>query len=318
MEEHKSALETKVKERTTELAEANEKLSNTNNRIEELKNTVNTQQLSVDDLRKLENEIKGVVEATERARALKEERKKAFLRSQEELTMHLNKLETVVTDYNHKVSQLTVLVPTLSSNGSKLKLQIHKDNRMTQSPNSLLGADVSDFVRPTIEAKRDEFEIKADRSKRDHQDALDKLELVAHQHDESAAKLKIIQDKITRLTETLEQDQEAHNLKVAVRQREVEAMELKIATLRHPVAIEEQMASYERQCAELEALRRTHQEESVARKNFILSEVNMGLHLMKEHDAYWRQKNDELAQYWERKREETQGSLFVPPNINLD
>jgi kinetochore protein NDC80 len=318
MEEHKSALEMKVKERTTELSESNDKLALANNQLEKLKQTVNTQQLSVDDLRKLENEMKGVIEATERSRSLKEERKKKLSAAQEDLSHQVNQLEGLVVQYNHKMSQVALLVPSLTSKGVNSVLRVHNDDRMLQSHVSVLGVDLQDFVRPTVEAENNKLEVESDKCKRIHLEVSDKLKQAMQRGDETSSKLQILKDKIEKLEENIAQEQDAHMQKMNVRQREVDSMETKIDALRDPVAIEEQMASYERQCAKLEIMRQNHQEDSVLYRNIVLTEINAGLQLMKDHDTYWRHKNDELSQYWDLKQQEAKGELSVPANIQLD
>ena len=90
--------------------------------------------------------------------------------------------------------------------------------------------------------------------------------------------------------DTLEGEREAQDAKLAVRQREAESMEARVAFLRDPVALEEQVAQFERQYAELEALRMKYEEDNVSRKRAVCEEIEKACLQMKRYDDYCLKK----------------------------
>jgi kinetochore protein NDC80 len=315
MDEHKTQLAQKVKERTVELAETEQKLQKMNAYVEDIKKTVESQELSVDDIYRMENEQKGVNEAMDRVYTSKEQSRKALLKGEEELTGLCNKLDSVMADYNAKVGELA-LVPKLGPKFASSKATFHKDNMLDADQSKLLGVDLQSAVRPLVLQSKTEYVEKGDQARWEYQDALDKLETAQEACNEAAAKLDIVKHKNGKCEETLEFEREAQEAKLAVRQREVEAMEDKVAALRDPVALEEQMTGYERQCAELEALTLRHKEDNIAQKKAVQDEMEAAFKLMAEHDEHCRQKLSDLDNYWMQKKAKM-GQVRVPANIVL-
>jgi plasmid stabilization system protein ParE len=100
----------------------------------------------------------------------------------------------------------------------------------------------------------------------------------------------------------MEREREQQEAALAVRLREVDAIESKIESLRDPAALEEQIARYQRQCTQLEALQMKHQEENVSQKKAVQDEINAALRAITEHNDYVRKQFAELQQYVLRKK----------------
>ena len=93
--------------------------------------------------------------------------------------------------------------------------------------------------------------------------------------------------------------------------REAESMETKVASLRDPVALEEQMTQFERQCAELEAMRQQYEEDNLARKKAVCDEIDQACAAMEDYDQFCLQKVAEVGKYREDKRADY-GALQMP------
>ena len=316
MDGQKTAFEQKVKERTAELAKTNEKLEKMNAHVDNLKRMIETQELSVDDIHTMESELKGLGEATDRAVALRDQRRKTLLASEKELLAVCNHLEAILVDYNTKVSELE-LIPRLGSDLKGMKATLRKEHLLAEDQSKIFGVCLETTVRPSVESFKTKFVAEVEQTKANYQDSLDMMENTSDACSAAQSKLKIVQDKTAKCEKTLEDEQEAHSAKLAVRQREVEAMENKVAARRDPVALEEQMAAYERQCAELEALRLEHQEENVARKKAVQDEIEQACDLMVEHEAYFEHKVREVEEYWQKKEANIR-TIKAPANIQLD
>jgi kinetochore protein NDC80 len=314
MDEHKAALELKIQERSTELVHTNAKLDKMNAHVKELKSVIATQELSVDEVRKMESEQKGVTEAMDRSLKLKRQREQALQHSRDELNTCVQKLDDAIATYNAKLADLAS-IPELGSKFAEIKAKLNKEN-LAEDQKDMLGVDLQAVVRPLIEISKAQYESKADQAKWDYQDALDQREKAEEDLQDAQAKLQILTDKYQRCEERLHLEKEAQDAKLAVRARELTSMEEKVASLRDPVALEEQMASYERQCAELEALAETHEAENVAKKRAVLEEIESAMALMAEHESFCRHKIAELDAYWQNKKDT--GVLRVPDSVALE
>lgn len=315
MDEHKTAMEQKVKERTTELAETNGKLDRMTTHINELKQAIQEQEFSVNDIHKMESELKGLSEATDRAYAVRHQRREMLLASEQELVILCNDLESVAVDYNGRVAELQ-LVPELASKFVNMKAKVNKDGLLDSDQSHVTRVDLVGNVQPIASSSKQEYIEKLDRAKAQYQDFLDQRNRADEACKEADAKMKIVEDKKSKCEQTLEAERKTLQAKLAVREREVVAMENKIAALQDPVALEEQMAAFERQCAELEALRIEHEEDNIAKCRAVLSEVNTACQLMADHDAYLRHRVAQVNAHWQEITEQL-GDIVAPTNIDL-
>lgn len=314
MDEHKKGLEIKVIERTTELAQTNKKLDKMTTYIDELKQTIKEQEFSVHDIHKMESELKGLLEASDRAHAALDQQQTLLNESEKELINVTNKLDILATNFNTCVSSLQ-LVPELNSKFSSFKVILNKEKLLETDQNQILGIDLVETVQPVVLSSKQEFAKLNVRDEKVFNEFVDKLNRSEDACNEVEAKLRITQEKHAKCECTIDSEEKTQQAKLAVRKREVESMESKVASLQDPVALEEQMAAYERQCAELEALRIEHEAENVAKYQAVLGEINSACHAMEEHDTYVRQRLSELHEYWREQMAETV-EIVAPDNID--
>jgi len=150
--------------------------------------------------------------------------------------------------------------------------------------------------------------------KLNYQDALDQLENRLKEKNEATNKKRIVEDKILKCEETLRDERKSHESKLEVRQREVDAMEQKVANLRDPVPLELQMATYERQLSELESIRNQHEMENIAKKKEVLDKLTQAYHIMLQHDEYFMRKLTEVEQHREALKAQAE-TVHVPANL---
>lgn len=316
MDEHKLALEGKVSERTTELAETNVKLDRMTTHINELKQAIKEQEFSVDDIHKLESELKGLSEANDRAHSIRDQMRKMLLASEEELVAVCNDLDSVTSKYNGKIAEFQ-LVPDLGSKFSHMKSEVRKGKLLESDQSQILGVDLVGTVQQLAFSSNEKYLEKNNKATSQCQNFLDRMISAEDAYKEEDAKFQILQDKKSKFEQTLEKERKTLEAKLAVRQREVEAMENKIASLQDPVALEEQIASYERQCAELTALRIKHEEENVARYKSVVNELNSACQLMSDHDAFFHQTAAQVKAYWKEKTD-AMVDIVSPTNLGDD
>lgn len=310
MNQHVETLTEKKNDRTTELQETNAQLAKLTERVTALKDAIAKQELSVDDVRKMQSELKGVEEATERAIKLRDQRRSSLWEIDSELEKTWTDVETLVSDYNTNYGELSLL-PLVSSKNLQMRAVLNKNAAQDKDPKKLLAVDLQDEVQPSLGSLRVEYGELSIESKHQYQQALDDLELSEEAFTEAMEKNRIVDGKIDKCEETMEAEREAQDAKLGVRSRETESLETKVASLRDPVALEEQMAQFERQCAELEAMRQHHEEENLARKKAVCDEIDQACSAMEDYDQFCLQKIADINEYRKVKRG-TYGDLQLP------
>ena len=294
MNQHKQTLQLKIDERSAELTTTNEKLERMNQHVADLKQTIATQTMSLDDLNKLQTEHKGIQEAADRTQRTLEERKEALRVVETEMAQCLTQLDMAVAEYNGKLSELSVQGPQWNAH----KASIHKDQMEAGDDRALLGVDLHDTVRPKVEQQTQLLQNEIQDLQQTYQDALDESAALSRAVDETDAKLQILKEKASKVSATLQQEQEAHEQKHGVRQRELDTLESKVQALRNPIALEEQMAGFRQECARLEAqLAQTRDAGQVALRK-TQQQIHQALYLMQEHEAAIRAQLQELEEYW--------------------
>ena len=313
LDDHVATLTQKKKERAQELEETNRTLARVTASVESLKETIRNQEMSLEDVEKMQNEKKGVEEAIDRAVKLKEDRLKDLWKVNSELDKLWTDLESVVSEYNSKLGELNVL-PFVSAKGVPMKIVVNKGAALENDEKKLLGVNLTEAVTDNLMSCKHEYMERLSDAKWKYQEALDQVDQSEEALNEALANFKIVHDKSAKSEETLRKEREAEEAKLAVRQREVEAMEGKVASLRDPVALEEQMARYERQCAELESLRIRFQEESAAKKKAVIEEIEQKYQEMIQFEAYFANKIEQVETYW-RDSKARYGDLNLPSGV---
>ena len=339
MDEHKEALEQKVKERTAELATANEEVESKMRSIAALKERIQEQELSIEDVRKMESERLRAKESLERASALRQQCKEELWETESELTKIIEEFDAVVDDYNNKLSELLQVLEDIG-HAANFKMRVKKQHLHSGDQALLLGVDLYADVRPFLSHQKSESLDQMTRLRRELQEALDHLEASEEAFTEALDKLKvsrnfasspdcricfscivssiqIVEDKKTKCEETLNREREQQEAALAVRLREVTSIDDKIESLRDPAALEEQIARYQRQCTQLEALQMKHEEENLSQKRAVQNEINAALMAVTDHKDYVQKKFAELQQHILKKKASL-GKVSVPSSVNLE
>jgi DNA repair exonuclease SbcCD ATPase subunit len=309
MDEHKKSLQQKKEDLVKELADTNEKLARMNVHIQDLKQTVESQDLAPNEVIKLENESKGAIEAMDRLQKVKEKREKELAENDAILEKHVVVCETVMDQLNSKLGDVRSFAE-FSDSFKQYKFMLKKDKLLESDPIETFGVNCKESLEPAIASAIQETETKASTAKLNSQEALDRLDESESNKQEALSMKQIVLDKIAKSEESLQHEQDAHATKLAVREREIDAMERKVEARRDPMVLEEQMAVMERQLAELEALREKHEAENIHKKAMVMEEIESACDLMMEQEDFLRQKVKEVEQYRTQK-------LAVAPSINV-
>jgi peptidoglycan hydrolase CwlO-like protein len=308
MDNHVKMLQQKKTDRAAELEESSAKLGQTNEKIERLKESIKLQELSVEEARTLQNTLKGVREAIDRVQGLNETRRNRLFQHTSDQQTLWNAVEEIVPVYNAALRELVPLLPEAAVDLSKLSAS----NRVVSSENLDLGNGLEQEIQARLGSIRDLLVASLAQARHDYQERLDELGQSEGMLTEAVQNVKIIEDKIMAREATLEQEREASHAKCAVRLREAEVVETKVASLRDPVALEERMAQYERQCAELESMRMRNRETNCVMMKAVLTELENATAAMDQFDDFLSSKISECQKYRSELRA-SYGTVEVQP-----
>ncbi|KAL7556934.1 hypothetical protein ACA910_005286 [Epithemia clementina (nom. ined.)] len=301
MTDNKLSFVQKLEEQRKKLQDVNSKIERLRTITHDMEQKIKEQKMSVEDAKKLEVEQKSRKEALERVRNKRKELDEEHERQESILATMLGEIEDVVASYNTMISEMSV-VPLVGPIYRALKAELCKDNLLDSDQESIIGVDLCGNVQETIKSHQPQVDRRIQEKDKSYQDALDKIQKQDNTTKEAAVKLSILHKELEKKAETLQHEHDAYKAKLAVRQREVDAMEQKVEALRDPMALEEQIASLERQCAELEALQMTHQDENINLKQSALRAIADGCNMMEEHEVFVRRASAKVKDFWAQQK----------------
>jgi kinetochore protein NDC80 len=293
MGKNKLASERHVQDLTDKLEAANAEVKAMQGEIQAVRERVDKQTMTVQDELKLTSHSKELAEAIERAEARKAAIAADLNKEQKELAALQERCEErFQACFQSKIAVLEDKLPAELQSSHKIaqwkKLAV---NEVVGNPSVL--QEVKSMSVKGKEALENHLKILQE----SHQDMLDRLEQLQRAMQESRAKSQYWKDKTDKVLSVLEQETQTHRAKLEVRLNETRRLEDKISRLQDPVALETQQAAYERQCAELEAMRARHEKENVERIKKVEDEIVAAVDMMIQHDAFVAAKLRELHEY---------------------
>jgi SMC interacting uncharacterized protein involved in chromosome segregation len=167
--EHKQTLTQTVKKRTEEYERISHSIMEKKKNNKDLKDILNSQELSVDDVRRLEEDRLQLEAEIENILRTRREFESAYLNEDMKLKTKMKALEENVIAYCRQVQELN-----LSDQLSNINLQ--KSANYEDDVNLLLGVDVKEDILPTLKARKDSIIEETARMKREHFSLMDKQE----------------------------------------------------------------------------------------------------------------------------------------------
>lgn len=283
MKEHKASLEKKVNEKQEELLLTNNQLASKTRLVEEMKKTIANQELSMDDMRKLESEVNEMKQTFDHKSALKEKKRKILRTRESELVKFCFNVDSVISNYNAKVIELIDL-PEMTVKAATVKARFNKENLLSKEQIHVVGVEVQPDIVEIILSSRDDYREKHAKINDTFQDDLDTMEEMENRRKVVSDKLSSVIEKKAKTEQAIENELNTMANSVSLRQEEVAAIEARVTSLHDPASLEKQMAAYERQCSELEILRTSTHDEYMSKKRDVASEIKAACEAMAEFE----------------------------------
>jgi len=303
LEEHKATLRKKVEERTAELVKREEGLQQITAQIDALKRQVQSQEFSVEDIRRMQKEKVRQEESIARAAGAKNEQNKALWEVSTELSQRVDQLRETVEKYNWKVMELH-LSAERDSNQNKYELELHTDLAQVGDPAKIFnGVDIKGSVLPMVFSLKCDFAEKCANAKRDTLKLLDQKEQTEKATAHATDCVKELDVKSKECEQLHRQESAENEMVLSNRLKEVDAIETKVFSLRDPMAIEAAISKYTSQCEKLEKLRLNHHNEILSKKKAIQAELDLALRALAEQKEYIQNQLYDLEGHIQRQQE---------------
>jgi len=297
LNQHKETLQQKVEARTEELSKNEAELKSISANVANLKSQIATQDLSAEDVRRMQGERARLEEGLERAAAMKDEHNKAFWEGEAQLTAVLKSIETNVATYNGLCADLQ-LIPETAKNANGIKFHVSIDKSMAAQDDqvSLLGGvDVNGAVKPAVENLKSCVASASAEARKELLDLLDMEENSEEKLAELTEAMKKAESKAAKLEETYNREKEQIDAALAMIIKETEATESKIASLKDPVALESALARSQTKLNQLKALREEKASINAANKKAVHDEILEALAMVADHHSHCAKRFSEVT-----------------------
>jgi kinetochore protein NDC80 len=289
----------KVEQRKFELQSVNNGIAALEEKIASMRNTIQTQELSPEDVLNLVNERKRL----EDANAVAVEARQGVQRQIKELEVSLRTrvgaLEEAVKMY-HTYAEGLKLVPVSARNARGLDLSIEVDIR-ARKKEGLLKTEVRNHVLPALQQMKAEltqttFELRNERMREEEE--LGEIEAQKSEHLETIAAMEA---KQRRAEVGYKREKELLDQSAAIQTTEIDGMEARLMQLRDTAMAEATLTAAKRRIAEITAMRAArkaeHERKIAAMKESIMETVSM----CADHREMVQQQLEDLkAQYTHR------------------
>lgn len=165
LKEHQSELQAKVSTLTSEKSTMEHQIEELSQKIQQLKDIIAMQELTVDDARKLERHRARLEEQFAQKTSVLEGHLNALKEANEKYVHCLDLLTRTVQHYNTKGVDLE-LIPETAKNANGKNVEIRLNEAVAQSSEGLLGVDVSGAAVPHMRKITEEYKKKSTEEKR--------------------------------------------------------------------------------------------------------------------------------------------------------
>ena len=183
--DHKADLTSKVDSLTKEKATMEKQMEESSTKIDQLKNTVSSQELSVEDVRKMEREKDRMEEQVAKFNAVLEGHQNALKEAQSKFVGCFQLLEEVVEKYNSKSEHLE-LIPKSAKHAKEKNFEVVlRKERAMESVVKLMGnVDIGGFVKPSVLKLGEDYEMEAFGEKERMEELKDRIESTENSKDQ--------------------------------------------------------------------------------------------------------------------------------------
>jgi kinetochore protein NDC80 len=177
LKEHQSELQTKVSTLTSEKSAMQHQMEELSQNIQRTKAIIDTQELSVDDARKMERHKVRLEEQLAQKQAVLEGHLSALKEANEKYVMCLDLLTRTAQHYNAKGVDLE-LIPETAKNAKGKNLEVRLNEDAAHSLEGLLDLDVRGAAIPHMKQIAEGYKKETIGEKRQNTDLKERMELV--------------------------------------------------------------------------------------------------------------------------------------------
>jgi len=307
--EHKADLTSKVDSLTNEKSNMERQMQESSNNIERLKQMIDSQELSVEDVRRMEREKTRVEAQVAKQTKLLEGQDNALKEARAKFDACFELLQESVEKYNAKARSFE-LIPESAKHAKGHKFEIVLDEGKAGDIDSAVGlmggVDIKGFVLPFVKKLGEDYVRAIESEKEKIRNLKGDIENVESSKEQLADDIAALKEKIEAIQEECNNTQQELESQISSKRRQIQLLESKISSLDNPEDADSTIQKYNRRYEELLELQKKNREEMRANMKAVNDEIRNAMELVKKYEEYKKKTVEEVKEYLERKEEAIQ------------
>mmetsp|Transcript_30073 Transcript_30073/g.72630 ORF Transcript_30073/g.72630 Transcript_30073/m.72630 type:complete len:697 (-) Transcript_30073:1689-3779(-) len=304
---HKAELIHKDETLTAEKATMEQQMEDCSKKIQQLRETIDGQELSQEDVRRMEREKARIEEQVAKQKGVLGGHVAALKESQEKWEAVYALLEQRVGEYNARAEQLELIPKTARyAKGHDFEVRLDENMAVESVVKMMGGVDIEGVVKPHVKKLVEFFASETLSEKRKLSEMKEQVESAEISNEQLVEDIEAIKEKIMSCEEECERTKQQLEADIKAKRRELELLHTDISSLDDPNGVEATIAKYDAEYKQLEILDQKEEKEHTAQKQAVTDEIRRALMLAKKCKDANDKRTKEMTAYIEKRKAESE------------
>jgi len=291
LEDHKAELTNKVETLTMEKSTMEAEMEDCAKTIQRLKDTIGSQELSQEDVRRMNREKDRLDVQIEKQNDILNGHLNMLKEAEEKWSACFQLLERTVQEYNSKATDLELIPETAKhAKGKKLEVILDQGSAAEGIVQLMGGVDVTGAAKSHVEKFVKTYDREISTEKRRMMELKENAETVETSGADLAENIDVIKEKIVSSQEECNVEQQNLENEIKAKKKELERLNTKIYSLNDPQSIEAAIEKYDAQYRQLQTQQQKEEKEHAATLKAVSEEIRSAVELAEEWQEHKKKK----------------------------
>eukprot|EP00986_Skeletonema_menzelii_P020290 scaffold30745_cov160-Skeletonema_menzelii.AAC.4 len=291
LEDHKAELTNKVETLTMEKSTMEAEMEDCAKTIQRLKDTIGSQELSQEDVRRMNREKDRLDVQIEKQNDILNGHLNMLKEAEEKWSACFQLLERTVQEYNSKATDLELIPETAKhAKGKKLEVILDQGSAAEGIVQLMGGVDVTSAAKSHVEKFVKTYDREISTEKRRMMELKENAETVETSGADLAENIDVIKEKIVSSQKECNVEQQNLENEIKAKKKELERLNTKISSLNDPQSIEAAIEKYDAQYRQLQTQQQKEEKEHAATLKAVSEEIRSAVELAEEWQEHKKKK----------------------------
>jgi len=305
LNDHKAELTNKVETLTLEKSTTEKEMANCTAKIQQLKQTINSQELSQEDVRRMEREKSRIDEQIAKQSSVLKGQSAALKEAEEKWLAFYQMLEQNIKEYNTMAKQVE-LIPKQAKHakGNDFEITLKKDKAVDGVVSMMGGVDIAGAVKPHLKMLVEGYQYETENEKKRILERKRQIESTGRSREQVVGDIEAIIEQITSCEEECASTKEQLESDIRDKHRQLDLLNNKISSTNDPMGVDSTIDKYNAEYKQLQLQQLKQEKENMANKKAVADEIRKALEMAKKYEDAKRKQLSEMNAYIEKRKKE--------------